>query len=505
MPFTFPRSDLDGAPQLLALLGSFWSDVYAGRAQLETYCAGIGQLAMQAADDLNEAFACLSRDTVPVLHTTPWQVVYALQSQAESVGDPARYGGGLFYDGSDDYGGTVALTGYPVAAPGLADVSLIFNRLTGPSASLVKGLDYLVTTAPDGSTRLLFRNDPFADPRWATRILYDASGNPIDAELALWLFRPSFDRALVYRHFGYVLGLPLPSSEGSKQLVGALFDAAVLGTSASRIDDALAALTGVPFAAGDETVLAAAQDDRGLLVLTDQSAYRLPAASTPLVAAGDVLAAGQPLCDAWQVFELNQGVLPLRLTAIAAGRGLLGDGYEGDITFVNAATPLVVTTDPVGKTRAEFALAGFPADLSRFWDTVHARGLVSGITLARLLDVRGPGAPTEPTAASLPATVNPLQFLAANVLRQNAVVVMIRAGALPGDAPGLYPLRLLRKFTPPHTLVLLLIELPDPVESAIMAPSDPGAMSYFGLTPPSDGLTPRFAWDGPPLLTGGQC
>ncbi len=500
MAYVYPRNIFDDGDALLGLLGSFWSGVYAGRDQLGVYCEGFGRLCGQAYDAMNEAVDCLSRDTVPVYHRDGWRVVYARQSQVEAPGGPDLYSGSDVFGGGYAYGQTSSLHGYSVPVPGLADADWVFNRITDPSLSLAKGLDFLLQTDPSGVTQLVFRTDPFDDPRWASRVVFDANGNPADVEIALWVFRPATDLQFIYKHFGYVIGSNLPSSEGYKALVNAVTDSIVQGSAAARTDAVLEALTGVPTAKGNETVQAVGVDDRGLLVVTDANAYRLPAASTALVSVGDVLTEGQSLCDAYQVFELNRGIVPAGLSAISVGRGLLGSQFVGDLTFVNKTVPWVITSDPLGVTRVSFELSGFPADVQAFWDDVHARGVASGQTLADLIDVRGLGytPPLQPTAASLPTTVNPLAFLVANVLRHNCVLVVIRAGSLPGDSPGLGPLRLLRRVLPPHTAFLVLVEMPPSGPSVTMAPADPGPGFYLGTAPFAEGVVAHHAWDGPP-------
>lgn len=72
----------------------------------------------------------------------------------------------------------------------------------------------------------------------------------------------------------------------------------------------------------------------------------------------------------------------------------------------------------------------------------------AGGALAHLLD-RRPNGPGEPLA-HLPATINPLEFLIANVLRNNAYLVRIKASSLRRRKLGLYNMRHLRRLLPPQ-------------------------------------------------------
>jgi hypothetical protein len=450
----YPESDLDVPATLTALIGSFWSATYGGSAQVQALCGGQGRLARQVYAALRETFDCLSLATVPTYHTEEWTALYIRQSQLTAAA-PYRFDGSLTWDGAATFGvgGAPALQ-VPVAC---ATVPLIVNRITDPSRALCLGLDYLVV---DGA--LTFLTDPFADPRWGAQAVTDASGNVVDAEIVLWLFRAQFDAGFAADHFGYVFGLTLPSSDSYTALLQALNTALVSGASAAALDGVLAALTGVPAAAHDgETVMAVGVDSRGLLVVGSRQAYRLPGTANPLVSAGAVLKAGQPLCDAWQVFWLNRSREPgAALLNLAIGPGVLGPGYYSDIVWPNAEVALEVTTDGDGKTKVTWPLGGFPADVTAFWDAVHAAGTADGaVSLAHLLDVRGPDA-DEPTAASLPDSIVPMDFLIHNFLSANCFLVVVDAGALAANALGLYPLRLLRRVVPPHTCALIVVVLP---------------------------------------------
>lgn len=498
--YKYPATALDEGDQLLALLGSFWAGLFGGSNQLRAYCDALGRISADAYASALEAFDCVSKDTIPVFRTPGWRVVFVRRSQLSSPVAIPTYGGGRsFGPGGISYGVPSPAAGYRAPDVGVADVAMIFNRVTTPTVSLVAGLDFTLERALDGTTTLVLRADPFAGPEWGTRLVYDDAGAVVDAEAALWLFRPSVDATLVHRHFGYALGLDLPSSEGYKRLVNAALDADVQGTSASIVDRILGALTGVPSAGRDgEVVAAVGRDARGLLAITDAAAYRLPAPSTPIVGAGDVLVAGQPLCDAVVVSELNRGVLPAGVHALVAGPGVVAPSFIADLTFEDRDVPLAVASDPDGIARASFAIAGFPADVGAFWDMVHEAGKRPGnTTFARLLDVRGPAAATEPTAASLPATINPLRFLAANFLRSNCFLATINAGSLAGDAPGLYPLRLLRRVIPPHVCLIILIVLPPVDDPGILSGADDVLGEFVACDGYSDAIAAGTSWDGP--------
>jgi len=330
------------------------------------------------------------------------------------------------------------------------------NRMTEPSVTLIQGIDFILTPGA-----LTLRTDPFLNPNIPTTPIW-ANGQIVDQQADLWLFRPQFDQQTVYEQFGYLLRLRTKeSSEEYRQLVNSLLDAIVGGTTENRIRLALSAITGTPLTReAQETVEDVFLDNDGLVVVTDQHAYRFPAEANPVVAIGDVVLAGDPLTDAVTFYEFNRGQTPdaVQVPALALGRGVLAAGYYSDLVFPNKTVPWVITTDPAGQTRMSFEIGGFPTDVTQFWDSVHEAGVASGRTLANLLDTRT-NKVGEPTAATLPATVNPLQFLCQNLLRDNAFLVRVRPEALGANAVGLEYLRVLRKIIPPQTLMFVLVEL----------------------------------------------
>ncbi len=448
--WTYPSSDLDRGRRLLGLLGSFWANTYDGRELVQKLLEARAEVEQQNWLTLMEAVRAFSRYEVPIFHTANWHLHVIAQGAA-----------------------TAELTW--AAPPLLAEAPAIYNRLADPSVALTGGTDF---TLEDGS--LVFREDPFANPLWGTRPVF-VDGEQTDTELFLWVFRGSFDFNLVYEHWGYVLGLALDSSEAYRDLLNAVFDALAGGTGLEQLQLAFAAMTGLPLAKAGETVQEVVEDATAVIVVTDQSAHRLPLGTTPTVAVGETLVAGQTLSDGLQFAELNRGETPSWATALVVGRGLLVGKFHSDLVFQNADLPLAVSADEDGYTRVEFPIGGFPLDVEEFWDKVHYQGRARGTTLAELLDTRPRPVSAQPDVESLPATVNPVKFLVENVLRNNCVLVRVRMAGLAAGAIGLHPARLLRKVVPPGTCVLVLIEV-SPKETSVILDDSPGADAPGGVT-----------------------
>lgn len=454
MAVVFPSSDLDDPRALIALTGSFWAETYHGGDLVTDLLFARSQLDAQAQLDFLELLASISRFTVPVWHTDNWY--HLTLRESEKIGaELARFDGtytfssGLLFD--QPVTGQYHVWNVPET---LSDVRVILNSITNSTVVLTQGVDYFLQ-----DNKLWLRADPFEDARFP-KVEEFADGAVTDRTCSLWLYRGRWDWETVYRQFGYVVAEKFQSSLAYRDYVNSIYDNMVGSTTQRAITRLFAALADVPVAGSTETVELVTTDARGLVVVTDKAAYRFKTNSVPVVAAGDIVRAGDPLVDTVQFFEFNRGQAPsvAELRAVTVGRGMLKEGYFADLVFENETVPLIVEPNVNGYTKVSFEIGGFPGDVERFWDSVHSEGVAAGETLAMLLDTRT-NKVEQPTAMNLPATVNPLAFMTQNVLRNNAYAVVLKPQYFGPNALGLAAAKVLRKLVPPHTAYLIAIEL----------------------------------------------
>lgn len=581
--FAYPESDLDRGRTLIALLGSFWSRIYTGVDQVHSYSSATAQSVAQSFQNLMETVAALSRYDVPLYHTENWAPVVLRKSDRNASGaSVARFDNtaALFDDNKLSFDRPSVGAFYEFPAPNnFTSAANFFNKLTFPTIALAENVDFRVDASRGV---LIFASDPFERPEFSKRGVY-ANGKLVDEEIVLWAFKGKYDYEYVFTQFAYALGMRLKTSQGFKDLMNAVFSGLVEGgASAKTLDVALAAITGVPVTLDDVEVVEVVQRDaHGTFVATDKHVYRFPEDAETLVAVGDVLRAGSQLVRAFSVEELTRGFIRDEVAALALDDGYLSACFYGDLIFENRPVPLEVRTDhPSGYTYVKFGVGGFPLDVQRFFDEVHARGVAAaeavrnpcfdkpitratvaefplpgnpdkiykaddtrrfyrweitapaleeiGIyvavgkvepcgppwyqvasvsnfptkgdtkllylaadtatfyrwgvsapaipesgryvevrkplpnpklgTLAHLLDRRA-NPEGEPTADNLPKTINPLQFLVANVLRNNVFLVQIRLNALGQNRLGLYNIRHLRQLLPPQAAMIVIFAL----------------------------------------------
>jgi len=498
--FTYPQNDFDDPDKLLGLLGSFWATTYLGNGLVQDLAATTALAAQQTHLQLLELVASVSRFNVPVFHQNNWYPLTVLESEVNTdVGLLEKYTTPTanVYDvaTSLNYGELQSQAFYSVSRPDdLHNVRVILDRITSPGMEWLNGVDYWLQ-----DDVITFRENPFDDENIPKIDVLDSTGAIVDRQLTLWLYRGEWDWKLVYEQFGYALRLQLESSEGYKDVINAIFDAFVEGTSIRTQQAVLAASYGIPLVReASETVELIEPDADKLNIITDKHVYQFPLGTTAVVTAGDTVSAGDPLTDLMQVFELNRGetLSAADVSAITVEAGVLAWGFWSGLTFENATVPTVVEEDVDGYTKISWELGGFPFDVEKYWEDVHADGVAAGQTLAMLLDVR-PDPVGQPTAASLPTEINPFQFLADNILRNNAYIVKVKPGSQLSGQLAFVPVDQLRKIQPPHTLMLLIVELDYADSPVIMespgsedAPGYEETLSGFPMMPISESMAP---------------
>lgn len=511
--YAFPNKIYDQPENLLAVLGSWWADMYAGRDQVNSLVQGKAQLENQSIMDLLELLASLSRFTVPIYHTANWYPLYLRASQRNDAQTSLlRYDGSQDYDNGDRYDVPRfnAFHAFPRPTT-LVEAPLVMNRFVAPTMTQTAGIDYIIL-----DNAIIFRNNPFDDPRVAKRAIYQ-DGLIVDTEALLWVYRGQFDWDTIYRQFAYVIGLRLKSSAGYRDLMNAVYDAMVGGTTRGDLLRALSAMTGVPLVReAEETIVDMVRDTENMVIITDLSVYKFGLAAEPVVEIGQKVYRGQALTDALQIHELNQGIVPATLTSMALGQGFLSTCFYADLVFENKEVPLVVDTKhPSGYTRVSWDLGGFPLDVQQFFDDLHARGVAEAErpvteceqltktirypandcdeeeviarrgTLAHYLDLREVMV-GEPTATMLPRTINPLKFLIENILRNNAYIVRVKTSGAGHGGVGLYNARLLRKIIPPSTAMILIVDLTAAKDSVKVDQLVERVTTFTGMAPLSD-------------------
>lgn len=565
--YIYPGSDLDRSKVLISLLGSFWARTYTGIDQIHSYADATAYSVAQTHRDLLAAVAALSRYDVPLFHEELLYPIVLRRSELNTAvtntvafdREKGRFDTELIFDTAVDN----ELFSFPLPDKFIGAENL-FNKITFPTVSLAADIDFTVDL---NRKALVFVANPFENPAVMKRSI--TRGNGQDEEITLWAFCGKFDYEYVFEQFAYALGIRLRTSQNYKDLINAIFSGLVDGgMTAKSLDAAMSAICGVPIVAeAQETVEVVEYDATGLLIITDKTVYKFHEDAIPAVAVGSVVRAGDYLVRGLEINEFFVGNTYLRdiedpvdrpevtkllttnlyetitsendddifitaapdcppkkdLMALALDNSFLSTCFFGDLVFENKVVPLIVDEGhPSGYTFARFEVGGFPADVERFFNEVHERGITAfetnriqcflnpneyasfsdlpeqGLigkvykttddnryydwrpavgaesaryeqitqlppfkklgTLAHLLDKRKQP-DGEPTADNLPKEINPLRFVIENVLRNNVFVVRINVSTLGQNRLGLYNIRHLRQVIPPQTAMIVVFEL----------------------------------------------
>jgi len=460
--FRYPQNDLDNSSLLLSLLGSFWATTYQGNSLLQDLAYTKGQSMQQTYFRLMELIASISRKDIPLYSEQDWSALVIKESelnQNAALLYKYKTGNTVTYSSSNTqiyYGQLQPTTQYVTEAPThLLNCHQICNRLIMPTVSLIQGMHFTVV---DGT--IWFKDNPFTNTAIPKKDILDNRGNIVDREITLWLYSGLYDLDWLYEQFGYALRLKLRTSKEYKQFINSIFDAFVEGTSVRTQQLALAAVFGIPLVIEAQETVQNIVTTNDLIIITDKNVYMFPVGVNPTVSVGDELVAGDTLTDMFQIFELNNApeLTSEQIKALAVESGMLGYGFFGGLVFENKDVPVTVEEDVDGYTKVSWSLGGFSLDVEKFWEDVHASGVSKNQTLAMLLDVRT-NPDTQPTAASLPTSINPLHFLLSNLLRNNATILKLKSGFKAANKLAFIPVDQLRKIQPPHTVMLVVTDL----------------------------------------------
>lgn len=479
----YPFDDLDRPEQVLRLLSSYWVRTYEGQGQIRDIVE-TNLLQLHAVRNLQqEAELAIARRTTPPFRKAPWGKLKLLRSEANSGESAVALFGEGYVFGSDLIFGAarpgLVTTSFPFPV-GIARLGFLSDLLERPSVVLFPDIDFTLDPSRDA---IVFDRNPFADERLRQEAVFE-NGVVVDYAITLWMKSPEYDEEWLRKLWGYIVEVYEDSSEAYRSLLNAVFDALVGGGVASPIYDMLTMTTDIPLAKHKETIELIGSDAESKLIVTDKSVYRFSSVLEPVVAVGDSVRPGKALTNGLSLHFLKNGTLPADLKSLTLDTGFIKVPGVSALVFVNEDVALEVNSShPSGYTYISYPLGGTAAEAKAFFDSCHARGIAAGGTLAQLLDLRE-SPDSEPTAASLPTVINPLQFAAENWLRNNAAIARISLKGLGRNALGVETLGLLLDLLPPRAALVVVGEWTTSEDTAV---ANDAELSFgYGWEPRAD-------------------
>lgn len=411
--FVYPTNMLDGTQEIEAQLGNFFPDTYGGQDLVRDYLRGAAIEEQQIFQLLREAQDTLSRVDCPIFSLRQWHPLTLNQDDAST----------------SEVDHSVS---YPLP-PDLYSAVAIADAFTEPNVQLLNGVDFKIDPF---NKVIVFTRDPLANPSFAIN----------NGEAILWLFRAKVNTNYLLNHVTSLVSVDHPQlTQNFKDMVNAILDGITGGTSYGVVARFISAVTDIPIVKTDGEVLQAVVNDaQHQLFITDQNVYQTKLGTTPVATVGDELKAGDILIDGFRIFEANHGVTPAWLTSVDLPPSILVAGMTGPLTFSNSVQALTVTENVSGFTKLTWPVGGAGPDVTLFFNTLHAKGVTAGATLANYLDLRPQPQATQPGPASLPTTINPMKFVIENVFRGNFTFVKTDSSAFGPNSPGIGYYGLLR-------------------------------------------------------------
>ncbi|TMJ00796.1 MAG: hypothetical protein E6G97_17845 [Alphaproteobacteria bacterium] len=420
MPYEFPNGVIDSPAGMAALLGTFWAARFPHRADLYALMAARRAPAAKAALLIDQLMAGLSAASAPLEKRDPLFLFDAVYSASA----PAPTGGQASSPRSN--------RSYPPPSSQFQGASLLFDSPISPARALCRGADF--TVGPDGE--IIFLDDPtdgLEEKSWL-----------VDAQLSNNWSKTVAVRASVT---GQV-------SQGLQRLALAILKADYGGPSIFCLHEALAAIADAPVCQEDGEVFQyQATDRKGLLLVTDKRVYRANSLATLTVSEGQVLKQGEFLTDTVRVLAPRSSP-PAWLTSLQLPAEWLWPSLGGVLTFENAQKALTVTLSVSGLTKVIWPMPDDSGRVTAFFNLLHAQGVAQGKSLANYLDLRPQPQATQPTSASLPASINPMSLLLGTVFSSNVRVAVLKQSAFGPLALGTSYLAFLRRLLPPGAGVL---------------------------------------------------
>lgn len=434
--FSYPVDQLDKPDLYTLLLGSYWSEQYEGRDFLQSLFNSRAINERQTYSTATDAQNSISRQLVPVLQTRDWYNITLLKSEK-----------------------IVSVDGRACAYPcpeELQSAPILANGIINPSIILVENIEFYIDKE---NSRIVFLDDPFFDYSFIPVPELDSEGNIIDYKLDLYINKAGFDKDYIYKHIGHVVDIKLASSQQYKLLINAILDAVTGGTSYFDIANIVGIVCDVPIIKNDNEIIEVITEDaNNKLVITDKNVYKFNKNVNTIVELNQIMQAGDQLVDSVEIYnslKKSPEALPSWLQSIIINNSYLLPAINGPLTFLNVDVPISVTTES-SYTKLTWSIEGNASEVANFFDLLHQRGIAEDQTIAMLLDLRLQPQSTQPTAASLPSTINPAKFILDNMLRDGVIIVYTNSDSYGSNALNLNNLNILRKLLPPHLSIIFM-------------------------------------------------
>jgi hypothetical protein len=471
LPTQFPARNITDGDYLYRALGSFWTKVFQDKSALRGYTIGMAEEAIQAYYNLIETINKYSIRDIQLFHKEKWlplKIKKSAYNKAPFVFSPKAAKFGIQPEDDMFYAGQLFRFGFPKQTNGqtvfsftpdvkLGKLGTITDRVIAPTVLLQQGVDFVLN---DGT--LVFNKDIFNLQGVTKTQLIDEFGNPVrykdadgvlreDELIVLWMYHAEIDENALADNYGVLFDLPLPSSEGYKELLKSIINLFVSGPSISSLSTAFAALCGIPIIVEpEETVESFYSDETHTYVVTDKHVYSFSIERNinSNVQVGRKLYTGDVLTDELTLLDCVSNphwwITELKSSKLAFSSHVFAANVKNQLIFNNNLQLLTYTSGTIN-----FPVEGRPEDVLAFQAYINQPD-----NKQELLDKLGMSSSENAAIA-----INPLDFVFTNFFKNNTFLVKCNFTTEQQLRQFFSLFGVLKPYLPPHVYFLVYLNL----------------------------------------------
>jgi hypothetical protein len=443
LSLNFPAGDVTDGQHLYRTLGSFWSQIFQDRNELKGYTTALAEEVIQSYYNLIETVNQYSVKDIDLFHKEKWLPLVIKKSEYNKAPFVYSPNGAVFgYQPESDlfYANQLFRFGFPKETLGgqifsftpkikLSSPGLVANRVIAPSLLLIPGVDVVLN-----ENTLYFKTDLFNNeyiPK--AKVVEDlgkvatyktSEGELVEDEfIVLWMYMASVDDSQVYKNFGTIFDINLPTSESYKNLLGAIINLQVEGATITALNSMFAMLVNAPVAIESREVIEHMySDERYQYAITDKHVYKIPADQyfRGDLNEGSVIFSGEPLTEHIQIVDTAIDPLWWKTELYSSKLGfpshVFAANTEQQLFFVN--TDEVITylgALPAPNNRLVFPVEGRPEDVQAFQDYINQPARKQ--KLLQALQFK--------EGQTTTMVINPVDFLFVNIFKNNTLLLKL--------------------------------------------------------------------------------
>lgn len=454
-----PSGYIDGAANdLFRFLGNFWRNIHLGGDFIKGIQKVRGIKLAQFYLDILESLKLQDRDGMPVFHRELWKPLIIRRSQRNTAQENVLKVGSDIYLGkqppTSKYGPVDLFLGklanfedyvtYPVESDMVAIVSGITDNVINPKIvwQVGEGKDVVFV---NGTLIIPKDQDPFGpNSKFEVYDVVNDSNSGLspdkeyDQETVLWASDVLIDKSYITDHMSYALGVSCPSSDITKRIINANWDAVNCGLTPALLRSILASMLNIPVVQEEvETITKVIDTSTEKKVYTDKHSYSIypKAKLRECIKAGAELHRGDLIDQSLKIYPVLTDISEEKI----AGTSEYADIFKTDVPVItmpktilrtNTVNGLSVDWEPKdvltagkdvnGNEKLYFEIGGSEEDVDAFWEDVWAEAERTNTDLSKFFEQYDDGESSDDVWRVVPA-----EFFLKYMIGGNTVIITV--------------------------------------------------------------------------------